>query len=128
MKIENAGGGDKMKWLHKLKTIVKPVEEQRDKNDVRDVADETMQSAKKMVLPLAVETDALVREASPLSSLTPRERQVFNLLIQGQTLSKIAESLGIKYTTVNSHQKKIYKKLNVNSRVECILRYGLKKD
>lgn|GEM_PF-1088034 len=117
-----------MKWLHKLKTIVKPVEEQRDKNDVRDVADETMQSAKKMVLPLAVETDALVREASPLSSLTPRERQVFNLLIQGQTLSKIAESLGIKYTTVNSHQKKIYKKLNVNSRVECILRYGLKKD
>lgn len=62
-----------------------------------------------------------------LESLTPRERDVFDLLIKGTKLKDIAVELGVKFSTINTHQKKVYKKLGVNSRAECILRYGLQK-
>ncbi|GHT85889.1 hypothetical protein FACS18947_5190 [Bacteroidia bacterium] len=59
-----------------------------------------------------------------VSKLTPREREVFTLLIEGAKLKDIAEVLGVKFSTVNTHQKSIYKKLGVNTRAECIIRYG----
>jgi DNA-binding NarL/FixJ family response regulator len=62
-------------------------------------------------------------EASAVSKLSPRERQVFGLLCEGAKLNGIAEALGIKFSTVNTHQKSIYKKLGVNTRAECIIRY-----
>ncbi len=58
-----------------------------------------------------------------LQSLTPRESEVFGLLVQGKKLREIAEALSVQYSTVNTHQKSIYKKLGVNSRAECILLY-----
>lgn len=57
-------------------------------------------------------------------SLTPRERDVFELLIRGLKMREIADKLGIGYSTVNTHQKSVYKKLGVNSRAECIIRFG----
>jgi DNA-binding CsgD family transcriptional regulator len=67
-----------------------------------------------------------VQEACPLPDLlTKREREVFELLIQGKTMKAIGEKLDIEYSTVNTHQKNIYKKLNLHSRAECILRYGI---
>ena len=72
---------------------------------------------------------ALEKDVSPeegaLHSLTPRERDVFNLLMEGKTLKQISECLGVKFSTVNTHYKSVYRKLNVNSRAEFILRYGL---
>ena len=59
-----------------------------------------------------------------IENLTPREHDVFDLLIQGLKLQEIADALGVKYSTVNTHQKSTYKKLGVNSRAECIIRYG----
>lgn len=59
-----------------------------------------------------------------LDSLTSRETEVFRLLIAGNTLRQIAGELKIEYTTVNFHYKNIYKKLQVNSRVELIKKYG----
>jgi DNA-binding NarL/FixJ family response regulator len=67
--------------------------------------------------------DAHSEQASAVSKLTPRERQVFELLCEGVKLNGIAETLGIKFSTVNTHQKSIYKKLGVNTRAECIIRY-----
>ena len=58
-----------------------------------------------------------------LQTLTPRESEVFGLLVQGKKLREIAEALNVQYSTVNTHQKSIYKKLGVNSRAECILLY-----
>jgi DNA-binding NarL/FixJ family response regulator len=63
-------------------------------------------------------------EYSLSSVLTPRELDVFGLLIRGIKMREIADALNIKYSTVNTHQKSIYKKLGINSRAECILRYG----
>lgn len=78
-------------------------------------------------LPEAAKAEAAGAAAGalPLPRLTPREREVFELLIQGKKLKEIAGELGIKYSTVNTHQKNVYKKLGVNTRAECILRYGL---
>lgn len=59
-----------------------------------------------------------------IESLTPRERDVLGLLVKGRKLQEVADALGIQYSTANTHQKSVYKKLGVNSRAECIIRYG----
>lgn len=60
---------------------------------------------------------------NPLDVLTQREREVFRLLVEGYTIKETAQSLGIKYSTANTHMTAIYKKLGVNSRAELIIRY-----
>jgi DNA-binding CsgD family transcriptional regulator len=55
--------------------------------------------------------------------LTPREYELFLLLIEGFTLKESAKQLSIKYSTANTHMTNIYKKLNVNSRSELIINY-----
>ena len=52
--------------------------------------------------------------------LTPKEKQVVAGLIDGLSYKKIAESLGNSVETIRSHIKKIYRKLEVNSRAEII--------
>jgi DNA-binding NarL/FixJ family response regulator len=47
--------------------------------------------------------------------LSPREIEVLSLLQQGNNRKMIAEQLQIKYNTVHSYCKSIYRKLNVNS-------------
>lgn len=48
-------------------------------------------------------------------ALSPREKQVFDLLRQGLPLNKIAEELKISDKTVYVHRKNIEKKLNFPS-------------
>lgn len=52
--------------------------------------------------------------------LTPREREVSQLLINGDTYKQIAWRLNISPDTVRQHIKNIYRKLQVNSRVQLI--------
>jgi DNA-binding NarL/FixJ family response regulator len=56
-------------------------------------------------------------------SLTLRERQVLDLLAEGQLYKEIAESLQIGVTTVCTHIRKIYEKLHVQSRSQAVARY-----
>ncbi len=58
-----------------------------------------------------------------LETLSPREGDVFALLIEGYTLRQVAKQLGLSYSTVNTHQTKLYKKLGVTSRAELIILY-----
>ncbi|NLO10038.1 MAG: helix-turn-helix transcriptional regulator [Clostridiales bacterium] len=58
-----------------------------------------------------------------VSMLTPREADLFNLLLEGYTLKESAKELSIKYSTANTHMTAIYKKLKVNSRAELIIKY-----
>ncbi len=55
--------------------------------------------------------------------LTPREYELFNLLVEGFTLKECAEKLSIKYSTANTHMTGIYRKLEVKSRPELIIGY-----
>lgn len=56
--------------------------------------------------------------------LSRREKEVIGLLLQGKSNKQIALSLDISERTVEFHLKNIYKKLQVNSRVELILKLG----
>ena len=59
-----------------------------------------------------------------VAGLTPREKEIFYLLLEGYTLKEIAKQLGIGYSTVNTHQTiAIYRKLYINSRQELIINY-----
>ena len=53
---------------------------------------------------------------SPLDQLTPRERDVAQLVIAGWTNAEIADKLFISESTVKSHVKRIYEKLDVANR------------
>jgi DNA-binding CsgD family transcriptional regulator len=52
--------------------------------------------------------------------LTPRERQVMELLIAGYTDKGIAHALGIGHDTAKHHTQRIYQKLGVPSRAAAV--------
>ena len=58
-----------------------------------------------------------------MNDLTNRERQVFNLLMEGRKTEDIAEELSITKNTVKYFTKRIYKKLEVKSKPELIVRH-----
>lgn len=58
-----------------------------------------------------------------ISSLTQREKSTFLLLLEGYTLKETACRMGIGYSTANTYQTAVYRKLNVNSRAELIINY-----
>ncbi|WP_326520663.1 response regulator transcription factor [Mesosutterella porci] len=50
-----------------------------------------------------------------LQRLTPRERQITALILQGLTNTAIAGRLGLSVRTVENHREAVYRKMNVNS-------------
>jgi DNA-binding NarL/FixJ family response regulator len=84
------------------------------------------------VMTPALEKDAMgalgrlakrAREGADVEAgLTPRERQVLDLLSQGFTVGQIASRLGISPRTVETHVGKLYRKLGVRTRVQAISR------
>lgn len=63
--------------------------------------------------------------ALPMESdnLSPREREVLELLARGYLYKEIAELLKISVTTVNTHIHRIYDKLHVRSRAQAIAKF-----
>jgi len=57
----------------------------------------------------------------PFDGLTPREREILEVVAQGLDNNKIAEQLGISYKTVRNHVSTIFSKLGVNNRVEAVV-------
>lgn len=55
-----------------------------------------------------------------LSVLTPRERQVFELVARGVTHREIAEQLGIGKKSVDTYRARLYQKLGISSRAELV--------
>lgn len=52
--------------------------------------------------------------------LSPRERDVFDLLVRGRSIDYIAQNLTISFNTAKSHIRHIYVKTDVHSRQELI--------
>jgi len=61
-----------------------------------------------------------VTESAGNEQLTTRETEVAHLLINGDTYKQIAWQLHISPDTVRQHIKNIYRKLQINSRVQLI--------
>jgi DNA-binding CsgD family transcriptional regulator len=60
------------------------------------------------------------RAAQRRSSLSPREREVHELIAQGRTNREIASALYISESTAKLHVRHIFEKLRVRSRVEAV--------
>lgn len=61
------------------------------------------------------------RQTAPTDyELTPREREILDLLVAGETLRASAERLGVSFHTIDNHVRSIYCKLHVNSRALAV--------
>lgn len=58
----------------------------------------------------------------PEAKLTERESEILCLLADGKIKKEVADHLGISYYTVDTHVKRIYKKLQVNNLSGAIAR------
>lgn len=59
-----------------------------------------------------------VRTAAP--TLSARELELLRLIAKGLTYEEVAQSLGLRYNTVASYAKELYRKLEVHSRSQAV--------
>jgi DNA-binding CsgD family transcriptional regulator len=57
------------------------------------------------------------------STLTPREREIFEAVLRLETTREIAASRGLRYQTVKNYLTTIYDKLGVANRLELCAEY-----
>lgn len=57
------------------------------------------------------------------ASLSPREREILDLLVKGMIHKEVADHLRIGVETVRTHVNHIYHKLHVRSRAEAVVKY-----
>jgi two-component system, NarL family, nitrate/nitrite response regulator NarL len=55
----------------------------------------------------------------PLGTLSPREREIVELIARGDSNKQIARELGIAETTVKIHVQHLLRKLDLDSRVQA---------
>lgn len=59
----------------------------------------------------------------PVATLTPREKHIFYMLLEGMKAREIALKESISISGVQYFTKRIYKKLGVNSKIQLVLKY-----
>lgn len=59
-------------------------------------------------------------DGSPYAILTPREREVLQLLAEGRVVKQIAAHLNISIKTVETHRQQLMNKLNVSNLADLI--------
>jgi DNA-binding NarL/FixJ family response regulator len=59
-------------------------------------------------------------DGDPYGSLTPREREVFHLVIEGLTTKEVAARLGVSVKTADNHRSRVMDKLGVRNAVELV--------
>jgi DNA-binding NarL/FixJ family response regulator len=64
--------------------------------------------------------------ADPYDSLTPREREILHLIVEGNTSAQIAARLVLSPRTVELHRSRIMKKLDLHNQTD-IFRYALER-
>ena len=73
----------------------------------------------------------LQRESEARGSLTPREREVLELVAQGLSNKAIASELSLRLNTVRNHVQNVLNKLGAHSKLEAVAiatRSGLLRD
>ena len=70
----------------------------------------------------AIFSDEQWKSLAETLSLSEREFQILQCVFDDDTESRIAEQLAISAHTVHSHLARLYRKLGVRSRCECLIR------
>ena len=63
---------------------------------------------------------------TPYDPLTDRERQVLQLVAEGNTTKEIAQILGVSAKTAESHRVKVMEKLDIHS-TAGLVRYAIRR-
>jgi DNA-binding CsgD family transcriptional regulator len=69
------------------------------------------------------EAKVLQYNLPPRINLTPREKEVFNLLMSGLTANQCALNLNASISSINFHTQNIYRKLGIQSRAELLVKF-----
>ena len=70
-------------------------------------------------------TGGSTQETSVFSVLTPREREVLQLMSEGRSTTQIAESLHVSVKTIETHRQQVMHKLNTHSVAE-LTKYAIR--
>lgn len=62
---------------------------------------------------------------SPMETLTPRQREILQLIAEGHSSQRIAQKLVISIKTVESHRQQIQERLNIHD-VPGLVRYAIR--
>lgn len=73
----------------------------------------------------AVVKGYLDKTKTPPDPLSPRERQVLQLIAEGKTTKEVATLLGVSVKTADSHRTRIMKKLDMHGTAELV-RYAIR--
>jgi len=92
--------------------LTKPITSQSLLDRIQDVLRQTASASP--------ESDAEAA-AARLETLTPREREVFDRVVSGESNKVIAVELGISIRTVESHRASIMEKLGAKTLVDLVL-------
>lgn len=68
----------------------------------------------------------LAKTELPLDLLTPREREVVQLIAEGRTTKEIADVLGMSVKTAESHRANLMKKLDIHE-IAGLVRYAIRR-
>jgi len=63
---------------------------------------------------------------APYGALSPREREVFHLVVDGRTTKEVARLLGISVKTADNHRYRLMEKLGVHNTAELV-RYAARR-
>jgi DNA-binding NarL/FixJ family response regulator len=61
------------------------------------------------------------RDSGPRDSLSPREREVLDLLVAGRSIPALALSLHISPSTAKTYVARLYEKLGARNRAEAVM-------
>lgn len=103
-----------------LKPLIESYEKEEVKEFTKEISEDFLREVTEAVKKMArFYPDYLqTREATP-ELLTKTERKILNLLCQGESAEGICDICNITYNSLKFHNKNIYKKLGVNSRLEA---------
>ncbi len=64
-------------------------------------------------------------EAGPFERLTPRQREVLQLIAEGHTTQRIAHQLCVSVKTIETHRRQLMERLNIHD-VAGLVRYAIR--
>ena len=65
------------------------------------------------------------REAQPLAALTPRQREILQLIAEGNSTKEIASRLALSVKTVETHRSQLMERLSIRG-VAGLVRYAIR--
>ena len=92
---------------------------------IREMGADRKYVSAQLMAPLITDYAQYLADEGQPSLLTDREREVVQLIAEGKTTKQIAYQLNVSFNTVNSHGRKLKKKLGLNGVAE-LTKYAIR--